>query len=150
MELCRLLFPFDPGPLSANRLKGRHWSVEHKENEAADVSVLYWRLAGEPCFKGPVRVLWVLYRGRKMDDDGAMRGIKRVRDLLFAKRIGRFMTEPGPRGSFQGQTIREPGRMLPDDDPRHLVQSAVVQLTDPRWRGNVWTELIVLDAGGEE
>lgn len=144
-ELFRVLMPYDPGPASSNPGRGRHWGDENRLRVAAhEIAATYWKLAGSDTAPGPVRVVWVVYRARQLDADNLLRGLKGVRDALFGRR--RVEIKIGGRRCY----LTEPGRITPDDTPDHIRGERVVQRIAPKWAGNAWTDVCVIDAREEQ
>lgn len=79
---------FDPGVLSPNRIKGRHWAVTAPLRARARAAARQaWMAAGRPKSEGPVVVNLVIYRGRVMDNDNAIAACKPIFDGIFNGQI---------------------------------------------------------------
>lgn len=143
-ELFRFLINFDPGRGAANQVAGKHWGEDYRLRAAGQGHALaYWRMAGSPKAPGPVRVVWVVFRGQPMDLSNLGRGLKGPEDALFGRQ--RYEVMLGGRRRF----ITEPGNITPDDSPKWVRGVAVEQVNGTRWAGNEWVLCVVIDAREE-
>jgi len=107
--VCCLSLPIDIGPMSPNRILGRHWSVRKKHKATASrTAYVIWHNAGSPRANQPVLVTYTVRRPRKLDGDNALAALKAVTDCLFKGRITR------------------------DDSPDFVTFNPVIQVVTPR------------------
>jgi hypothetical protein len=100
--------PWDAGRLSPN--KRLHWGHRARVAKVAlQTAQLAWRQAGSPRAKGRVRVNVSIRRGRVMDEDNALGGLKAVFDGLFK------------------------GCVTPDDSARWVTLGRIEQQTGKAW-----------------
>lgn len=116
--LLVLTVPWDPNRLSNNRRL--HWRRRHEENQLAKLAAWAgWHEAGEPGGLGaPVGIRLIVRRGRAIDIDNAITGMKPCLDFLFNKRL------------------------TPDDSPKWVRFDGVTFEVGGAWRGK--EEVIVI------
>lgn len=114
----RIVVRFDPSRLSLNQRL--HWATRKRRNDAAKAAALFaWAHAGCPVADGPVVVSAIVRRGRTIDNDNAITGLKPALDALFK------------------------GAITPDDSTRWVRIGSVTQKTGARWRGAEEVEFII-------
>jgi hypothetical protein len=91
-DTVTLTVKFDPHRLSANQRI--HWRERAKRAKCAKEAARYaWHCAGSPVIDGPVEVSLLVRRGRVIDPDNALGGMKAAIDSLFnASRNGYGVT----------------------------------------------------------
>lgn len=120
--VCRLTIPFDPAPLSPNRILGRHWGskvIRRAKQSLAQAAFAIWHQAGRPRAKGPVRVSYTVRRGRKFDQDNCAASLKSLSDQLFK------------------------GQITPDDSEEYVTYNPVRQVAGKPWRITPEIEVLV-------
>lgn len=86
MHICTITIPFDPQPLAQN--KRGHWSNHHKlQQHSKWLAQRAWEESGCPVVYEPVRVRVTVCRGRTIDPDNCLSGLKHVFDGLFKDAI---------------------------------------------------------------
>lgn len=77
----------DPALTSLNRNKGNtpgaRYAFRALQRRAYDQARHAWGMARQPTVEHRVRVDYMVRRGRKLDDDNILGGLKKVRDALF-------------------------------------------------------------------
>lgn len=124
-ELYRIVVPWDPARASLNRRL--HWRARHEVNQAAKRAAYHaWLNAGAPRVRDglPVRVSIVVRRGRVMDLDNALTGLKGCLDALFTG-----------------------DRITPDDGPKCLELGGLRLETGKQWRDRPEVLFVVETAG---
>lgn len=89
------------------------------QNRSKAAAVAGWMLAGQPRAEGPVVFSVSVGRGRALDDDAVVGGLKWIRDALFN------------------------GRVTVNDSPRWVRFEGVRQSIRPEFKGQEWIELWV-------
>ena len=77
---------FDVGQIAKNRASitragGR--AFRDLQRRSFETAQLAWFAGGRPTVEHPVRVEYLIRRGRVLDRDGAVAGLSRIRDALF-------------------------------------------------------------------
>ena len=122
MSRWEIIVPFDPHRTSLNQRL--HWRERCRRNQAAAEAAHYgWAKAGRPYTERRVRVSVLVRRGRVLDRDNVIAGLKPVADLLFSRRHGIAMT--------------------PDDGPQWVEWGSVEFETGKRWRDRPEVVLVV-------
>jgi hypothetical protein len=109
----------DPADTSQNQRL--HWAVlarRKKRHQAA--ALVAWLAAGRPRLRRKVRVSVIVRRGRKMDDDNIIGGLKAARDFLFGG-----------------------GRITPSDSPEWVEMGTVTQQTGIQWRDRAHVVFVI-------
>ena len=124
-----LVVPWDAGRLSSNAAGRLHWrSTAALRRDARLAGDYAWRQAGCPKATAPVKVDILVRRGRKMDDQNIIGGLKAVFDGIFVNKL------------------------TPDDSSAWVSFGRVDQLTGRQWGLRPETVLTVtereLPAGG--
>lgn len=118
MEICRLILPIDPGPMSPN--KRTNWRKLAKlKSDAWKAARWIWLEAGKPKSDVPIRVSYIVRRARRLDDDNAILGLKSARDALFNDAI------------------------TPNDTPDWVLTAGLDQEIGPQWKARPETVVIV-------
>lgn len=124
VEIARITVPWDVARTCKNQ-RSRTWHKGARmKAEAYRLALYCYRAAGSPQAEGPVRVSYVVRRGRVMDDDGVISGLAPIRDALFGR------TKAG-----EGIT--------PDDSTRWVTQGEIRQETGKRFVGKETVEVVV-------
>lgn len=121
-EVCRITVPCDPSSLSSNGIKKRKFrEVLILKRNAWMVARNHWQKAGRPIAKGRVIVHITVRRGREIDIDNALSGLKSTIDGLFV------------------------GAITPDDGPKFVKYGLIEIETGAQWKANPEVEFIVED-----
>jgi hypothetical protein len=135
-ERCRsvtLVIPGDVADLSPNRVSHLQWT-QGGRYRLRDLKASWklrarsaWNTSGERGFLGRVRISYVIYRGRKHDEDN-------LSSSLALKSMQDALTD----------------HAYPNDDPRYVVRGTVQQVIDKQYRESPKVLMILeaLDNGG--
>lgn len=95
-----LVIPGDPAAeLSKNKRRRLHWRAEHRLTKKWRLSAwCEWYSLGAPRITPPVELHFVVYRGRRLDDDGLLAALSPLRDALWGNGDRRCPL-PGPLAS---------------------------------------------------
>ena len=122
-DTLTLVVPWDPVRLSPN--KRLHYQERARLVKVARAAALFaWRQAGQPRQEEPVEVQIIVRRGRVMDPDNALGGVKACLDQLLSYR-------------------HDGCGMVPDDSSQWIRFAPVAFETGQEWQGREEVEIIL-------
>lgn len=82
-----------------------------------------WEEAGSPRFREPVEITFTIYRGRKIDPDNALAGLKHLIDGLTTRRMGKegLIPDDSSRWVSYAPIVFVTGKPYADENAKVLV-----------------------------